>query len=203
MIARLHGILIQKQSPHYALIDVSGVGYEVDMPLSTFCQLPVQGETITLLTHFIVREDAQLLYGFYSEAERLLFKNLIKISGVGPKMALLILSGMSVEQFSLAVRMADTVSLAKLPGIGKKTAERLVIEMKDRLTKMDDSLLPTSGLAGSLSAQDEAIAALMSLGYKPADAEKMLKSVQIHDLPAEELIRRALQSTLRNRTTND
>ena len=172
MIGRLHGKLLEKNPPQI-LIDVSGVGYEVDVPMSTFCNLPEVGGELTLHTHFVVREDAQLLYGFATLAERAVFRALIKISGVGPKIALALLSGITVDQLKDAVDRGETGLLTKVPGIGKKTAERLVLELKDKLagTGAATAAVPTSG------ARADVAAALIALGYserEPAAATKKL-----------------------------
>ena len=198
MIGRLHGKILQKQPPQL-LIDVQGVGYEVDAPMSTFYQLPNLGEDVTLHTHLVVREDAQLLYGFASESERALFRNLIKINGVGPKMALTILSGMNAQEFVHCVRDNDVAALVRLPGIGKKTAERLIIELRDRLQdELPDASgsMPSSkaGLAQHTSTPSgDAVSALIALGYKPQEASKMVRSVNSDGMETEEIIRLSLQ----------
>ena len=194
MIGFLRGQLAAKHPPQL-VIDVAGVGYELEAPMSTFYSLPAVGENLTLLTHLVVREDAHILFGFASEQERQLFRNLLRISGIGAKMALGILSGITVEGFVRCVRTEDTASLVKVPGIGKKTAERLIIEMRDRL----DQTLPGSPggtvVGVPAGAQDEAFGALVALGYKPAEATRMLKSIECEGLATEEIIRRALQGT--------
>lgn len=184
MIGRLTGELVEKLPPEL-LIDVSGVGYELEASMNTFYKLPDVGTFITIYTHFVVREDAQLLYGFADKQERSLFRTLIKVNGVGPKLALTILSGISVEQFVQSVHHEDTAALVKLPGVGKKTAERLIVEMKD---KIDRLALPTRTefeLSGSLSEQAmkalpdnrvEAETALVALGYKPVQATKSIEA---------------------------
>lgn len=196
MIGYLKGILVEKQPPSL-LIDVNGVGYEVEAPMSTFYELPATGNVITLHTHLHVREDAQQLFGFASKSERSLFRDLIKISGVGAKLALSVLSGISSEDFIATVQAGDTATLTRLPGIGKKTAERLIIEMRDRYG--DSPLLP--GIQGSDAnvVQDpaqEAFSALISLGYKPAEATRLVKSVGEEGLSSEELIRKALKNAV-------
>jgi len=204
MIGRLSGTLIQKQPP-LLMIDVHGVGYEVQAPMSTFYQLPELDQPVVLLIHMVVREDAQLLYGFYSEAERFLFKSLIKVNGVGPKLAVTILSGISAGEFVQVVKNNDESGLIKLPGIGKKTAQRLIIEMKDRLKDW-----PGDGLAeqdkdsldsvNSNSEQDivkEATSALIALGYKPVEADKMLSQLDKQDQSSQSLIKQALKNTVR------
>ncbi|HEY4126877.1 MAG TPA: Holliday junction branch migration protein RuvA [Gammaproteobacteria bacterium] len=192
MIGFLRGKILRKQPPHL-LIDVQGVGYEVESPMSTFYDLPEVGAEITLFTHLTIREDAHVLFGFGSEAERRFFRSLIRINGVGPKLALTILSGISLDGFVRCVQENDTAALTRLPGIGKKTAERLVVEMRDRL---DDVGAPAS--AGvSANPRDEALSALVSLGYKPQEAAQMLRAIKEDGLSSEELIRRALQGALR------
>lgn len=201
MIGRLRGKLIQKQPPQL-LIDVQGVGYEVDAPMSTFYQLPEVGQDVTLHTHLVVREDAHMLYGFASENERSLFKSLIKINGVGAKLALTILSGMDANEFTRCVLDNDAAALVRLPGIGKKTAERLIIELRDRLK--DD--LPASNTTPVLSAVDaampssspvgDAVSALIALGYKPQEASRMVRVVSSDGLDTEEIIRQSLQAAV-------
>lgn len=199
MIARLEGRLLTKTPPSL-IIDVGGVGYEVDAPMSTFYNLPALGERVVLLTHMVVREDAQLLYGFGSDAERALFRALIKVSGIGPKVALVVLSGMSVAEFANSVQAGDAVALARLPGIGKKTAERLVIELRDKVDKDLQMPLPAgpSGEDATGNILAEACAALESLGYKPAEALKMAKAVKAEAASVEELIKLALKRSVKN-----
>ncbi|HEY1991095.1 MAG TPA: Holliday junction branch migration protein RuvA [Gammaproteobacteria bacterium] len=194
MIGFLRGKLLRKQPPHL-LIDVQGVGYEVVAPMSTFYDLPEVGAETVLYTHLSIREDAHVLFGFGSEAERRFFRSLIKVNGVGPKLALTILSGISVEGFVRCVQEDDTAALTRLPGIGKKTAERLVVEMRDRL---EDMGAPTAAAGARANPRDEALSALVSLGYKPQEAAQMLRGVKEDGLASEELIRRALQGALRN-----
>ena len=202
MIGRLRGTLALKQAPQI-LIDVNGVGYEVDVPMSTFFNLPKLDQPVTLLTHFVVREDAQVLYGFGSAAERQLFRLLLKVSGVGAKMALSVLSGMSVNGFIQCVEQKDVGMLCKIPGVGKKTAERLVVEMADRVKQVGSS--PTASHAGQIDVpvaandnpQGEAETALAALGYKPAEINRMLKGVDVAEMSAEEIIRAALQGALK------
>lgn len=199
MIGFLSGKLHAKQPPQL-LINVNGVGYELEAPMSTFYATGEVGSDITLLTHLHVREDAMLLYGFATELERNLFKELIKVSGIGAKMAIGILSTLSVHEFVGLVEVADVVALTKIPGVGKKTAERLVIEMRDRLKgwQLTGTTLTSSSehqlkpQAHQATTHTSAIEALISLGYKPAQAEKMVKSVAT-DLSLEETIRKALQ----------
>ena len=196
MIGRLRGIILDKQAPDLVL-DVQGVGYEVAAPMSTFCHLPGVNEEVSLFTHLIVREDAQLLYGFATVRERLLFRSLLKVNGVGAKLALTILSGSDVDDFARSVQEGDAASLTRLPGVGKKTAERLIIEMRDRLKEVSGAmgLKPVVSEAAKLAgAKDEAIEALVALGYKPTEADKMVRVVAGESLNTEELIRQALQS---------
>ena len=196
MIGRLHGKIIHKQPPQL-LIDVQGVGYEVDAPMSTFYQLPDAGSDVTLHTHMVVREDAQLLYGFASETERTLFRHLIKINGVGPKLALTILSGMGADDFVACVQDGDAAALVRMPGIGKKTAERLIIELRDKLKDAQpqggaSSTLVVNGVSNS-SPVGDAVSALIALGYKPQEASRMVREVNTDGLDAEEIIRISLQ----------
>jgi len=195
MIGRLRGIIIEKQAPDLVL-DVQGVGYEVAAPMSTFCHLPALEQEVSLYTHLVVREDAQLLYGFATVRERLLFRSLLKVNGVGAKLALTILSGSDVDDFARSVQEGDAASLTRLPGVGKKTAERLIIEMRDRLKEVSGAmgLKPVISEAATLAgAKDEAIEALVALGYKPAEADKMVRSIAGDNFSTAELIRYALQ----------
>ncbi len=197
MIGRIHGILLEKQAP-YLLLDVQGVGYEIQASLTTFFALPDIGQPATLHTHFVVREDAQLLYGFSSLAERQLFRELIKVNGVGPKMALAILSGMNSAEFVHCVKSKDIATLVRLPGVGKKTAERLVVEMHDRVEKWavgGDSAAAADNQQGNGAVQ-EAESALVSLGYKESEVVKMIASVSRDNIEANsaELIRAALKN---------
>lgn len=201
MIGRLRGLLAWKQPP-YLLIDAHGVGYELEASLTTFQTLPEIGAEVTLLTHLAVREDAHTLYGFASPAERSLFRNLIRVAGVGPRLALLILSGMSVELFGRCVRENDTTSLTRLPGIGKKTAERLIIELRDRIGEL--GLDPTAvvlpggrAAAPAINPVDDAISALVALGYKLPEASRMVQSLDTDGLTSEAIIRLALQASVR------
>lgn len=188
MIGRLHGKLLEKNPPQI-LIDVSGVGYEVDVPMSTFCNLPEVGGELTLYTHFVVREDAELLYGFATLAERAAFRALIKISGVGPKIALALLSGITVDQLKDAVDRGETGLLTKVPGIGKKTAERLVLELKGKLagTGAATAAVPTSG------ARADVAAALIALGYSEREAAAATKKLP-EDCTVNDGLRLALKS---------
>jgi len=196
MIGRLRGRIIEQQPPHLVL-DVHGVGYEIEAPLSTIFQLDDRKDEVDLHIHMVVREDAQLLYGFATQAEKKLFRELIKVSRFGPKMALTILSGCSVAEFSSTVAAGDAARLSGLPGIGKKTAERLIVEMRDRLGQGDASL-PELG-PSALPADDavaEAQHALTALGYKPVEAVKLLKDLD-NSLSSEELIRQALRRAVK------
>tara|TARA_B110000977_G_scaffold153867_1_gene195499 strand:+ start:500 stop:1093 length:594 start_codon:yes stop_codon:yes gene_type:complete len=193
MIGQITGIIVSKIAPD-VLVDVQGVGYEVLVSLGTFFELPEVGGGVTLHTHFVVRDDAQLLFGFSSLPERSLFRTLIKINGVGPKMALGILSGMTAGEFAHAIRTNDVATLVKLPGVGKKTAERLVIEMRDRIDHID---VTTNGSVAVKrpDIQQEAESALIALGYKPQDAAKMISRTESDQVTtAEQLIRGALKS---------
>lgn len=195
MIGRLRGIIIEKQAPDLVL-DVGGIGYEVAAPMSTFCNLPGLEQEVMLYTHLVVREDAQLLYGFATIRERLLFRSLLKVNGVGAKLALTILSGSDVDDFARSVQEGDAASLTRLPGVGKKTAERLIIEMRDRLKEVSGAMglkLNTSEASILAEAKDEAIEALVTLGYKPVEADKMIRLVGGENLSTAELIRLALQ----------
>ncbi|MGR5348529.1 Holliday junction branch migration protein RuvA [Vibrio mediterranei] len=203
MIGRLRGTLIEKQPPEL-LIEVVGVGYEVQMPMSCFYELPEIGQEAIIYTHFVVREDAQLLYGFNTVRERALFREVIKANGVGPKLGLGILSGMSASQFVSCVEREDISTLVKLPGVGKKTAERLVVEMKDRLKGWGagDLFTPATDAApmdsvsamAADNAEEEAVSALLALGYKPTQASKVISQVAKPDMTSEALIREALRA---------
>ncbi|PCC99906.1 Holliday junction branch migration protein RuvA [Halopseudomonas pelagia] len=198
MIGRLKGILLEKQPPHI-LLDVQGVGYELDAPMSTFYKLPTLGEMVTLHTHMVVREDAQLLYAFAEKRERELFRELIRLNGVGPKLALALMSGLEVDELIRAVQAQDTSALVRVPGVGKKTAERLLIELRDRFKAWETlpgSFKPlASGAAAAAPASHsaDAVSALISLGYKPQEASRAIASVEEDGLSSEELIRRALK----------
>jgi len=202
MIGRLTGILLEKQAPHL-LIDVNGVAYEVDVPMSTIYQLPDIGEKVQIFTHLVVREDAQLLYGFFTNLERQFFRTLIKVNGVGAKLAITILSGISANEFAETVQQADAVALTKLPGIGKKTAERLIIEMRDRLKEwhQDDSDTNLSNFGDITDRpKDEkrdAETALVALGYKPAEAARMISRVETKDQDSEDIIRNAPKASIK------
>jgi Holliday junction DNA helicase RuvA len=190
VIGFLKGTLISKRPP-WLTIDVGGVGYELEAPMSTFYRLPEPGKALSLVTHLVVREDAHALYGFASEAERALFRSLIKVSNVGPRIALGILSGMSVEGFHQCVRSKDLLSLTKIPGVGRKTAERLLLEMADRLPESKERNAAT--LEARSGAESEAQGALLALGYKPSEVLKMLSNLDGVRLSTEEMIREALR----------
>ena len=197
MIGFLRGKLAFK-APPLLVLDVNGVGYEIEAPMTTFYNLPAMGSEVLLLTHLVVREDAQILFGFSTEADRSLFRILIKISGVGPKLALTILSGLSAEEFQRCIHNNDTQALVRLPGVGKKTAERLIIEMRDRLSDFGDSSVTSAGKAQPAgNSKQEAISALISLGYKPLDAAKMVQNISAEDKGCEDIIRLALQGAVR------
>jgi len=203
MISRLTGLLAAKRAPQI-LIDCNGVGYEADVSMTTYYQLPEVGEKVSVWTHLQIKDDAHSLIGFTTELERKLFRQLIRVNGVGPKMALTILSGINNQEFAQCVSQNDVATLTRLPGVGKKTAERLIIEMRDKVDEFasTDSLVSSEGLTGLSSAhslKNEAIEALQALGYKPLDAEKMIKKVeQTGDAidSASSLIRKALQASV-------
>ncbi|HRX63158.1 MAG TPA: Holliday junction branch migration protein RuvA [Candidatus Competibacter sp.] len=202
MIGRLRGLLAWKQPP-YLMIDANGVGYELEASLTTFQTLPDVGTEVTLHTHLAVREDAHTLYGFASTAERSLFRSLIRVTGIGPRLALLILSGMSVELFGRCVREGDTASLSRLPGIGKKTAERLIVEMRDRIgeLRLDPMTVVLPGSRTDMPAVnplDDAISALVALGYKLPEASRMVRAIESEGMTSEAIIRQALQASVRH-----
>ncbi len=196
MIGRLRGDIIDKRPP-WLLLDVNGVGYELEAPMSTFYDLPAVGATVTLVTHLAVREDAHTLYGFLREADRALFRDLLKVTGVGARMALAILSGMDARRFAQCVEQEDHTALMRLPGIGKKTAERLVIEMRDRVGALAAGLPATSAVPSRAPAEaaplSDAIAALIALGYRPLDANRMARAADDGAKTSEEIIRAALR----------
>jgi Holliday junction DNA helicase RuvA len=195
MIAFLRGKLVVK-APPVLVLDVLGVGYELEAPMTTFYELPAVGTEIMLYTHLSIREDAHSLFGFANEADRTMFRSLIKVNGVGPKLALTILSGQSAEQLHRCIHDNDTLALMRLPGVGKKTAERLIIEMRDRLPQLEDSI--TAAIAPIMgNAKQEAVSALCSLGYKPLDASKMVQNINTEGKSCEEIIRMALQGAVR------
>jgi Holliday junction DNA helicase RuvA len=195
MIGSVRGRITSKTPPQLT-VEVGGVGYDLEAPMSTFFHLPAVGQDVRLLTHFVVREDAQLLYGFATEDERRLFRNLLKVSGIGPKIALALLSGMNVEAVIVCVQNQDVAALVRVPGIGRKTAERMIVELKDKLS-------PTLSATGveivpvGNTPEAEAYGALVALGYRPAEATRLLKAAGPGTHSTEELIRRALQSAAR------
>jgi len=198
VIGFLKGRLAVKQPPTL-IVDVNGVGYEAEAPMSTFYVLPAVGEPVALSTHLVVREDAHILYAFGTEAERRLFRGLLKVSGVGPKLALGILSGASVEDFLRIIESEDIAMLTRIPGIGRKTAERVVIEMRDSVKKL---MMPAAGggpagIAVAATPQSEAFGALIALGYKPQEVVRLLKAVEDPNLSTTEIIRRALKSAVK------
>ncbi len=187
MIGRLAGILLEKQPPQI-VVDVAGIGYEVDVPMSSFYNLPAIGEKVALVTHFVVREDAQQLYGFLTQKERAAFRELIRISGVGPKLALSVLSGLSVDDLANCIALQEAGRLTKVPGIGKKTAERLLLELKGRLA----DALPQAGGGAGVSVANDALNALLALGYSDKEALPALKQLP-EGLSLEESIRQSLK----------
>lgn len=200
MIGFIRGIILEKQPPHL-LLDVNGVGYELEAPMTTFYNLPGTGEEIQIYTHLIIREDAHLLFGFGSEEERRLFRTLIKVNGVGAKMALTILSGIESKDFAFCIQQGDSDRLVKLPGVGKKTAERLIIEMRDRLQDWDVPVNQTnSESAEALHSGNNVIAeaesALIALGYKPQEASRYIHAVATDGMSSEEIIREALKASV-------
>jgi Holliday junction DNA helicase RuvA len=198
VIGLLRGRILSKQPPRL-LIDVHGVGYEVDAPMTTFYDLPASGEQVTLFTHLVVREDAHTLYGFARASDRELFRSLLKVNGVGARLALTILSGMQPDEFVRCVQEDNSAALVRLPGVGKKTAERLIIELRDRLEGV--AALPASAGADVPVAADspveDAVSALVGLGYKPQEASRMVRAIDTGALSSEEIIRAALQATVR------
>ena len=202
MIGRLRGTLAEKQPPHL-ILDVNGLGYELEVPMTTLYRLPSVGEPVTLHTHLVVREDAQLLYGFYEKRERELFRELIRLNGVGPKLALALMSGLDVDELVRCVQAQDTSALVKIPGVGKKTAERLLVELKDRFKAWETTphmfeLVPSGpqGPAPVNTAETDAVSALISLGYKPQEASRAVAAVNAKGLSSEELIRRSLKGMI-------
>jgi len=192
MIGGLNGVLATRD-PQRLLIDVQGVGYEVEVPMSTFLALPPAGSTVRLRIHHVVREDASLLYGFITDDERALFRALLRVSGVGPKMALAVLSGMSAEAFEIAIASEDATTLTRIPGVGRKTAERLLIDMRDHFKA---SPRGKASVAAPRSPREEAMDALLALGYKPVEATRLLESAG-EGGTTEELLRAALQGAVK------
>jgi Holliday junction DNA helicase RuvA len=194
MIGQLRGIILEKQPPQL-LLDVNGVGYEIDAPMGTFYKLPEVGQEVTLLTHFVVREDAHHLYGFYTREERMLFRTLLRVNGVGPRLGLTILSSIDPDEFVRCIVNNDTASLVRVPGVGKKTAERLIIEMRDKLSGWQQNA--TTEILSSSKERNpiihDAVSALIALGYKPQEASRAVSKVDDGNLSSEEIIRRALR----------
>lgn len=196
MIGHLRGRLVRK-APPALILDVNGVGYELEAPMSTFYRLPELGSEVELHTHLVVREDAQLLYGFATEDERRLFRDLLRVTGIGPKIGLALLSGIDVETFMRCVEAEDAAALTRIPGIGRKTAERLLVEMRDRIRALGQ-LPPAAARSGAGSgARAEAFSALVALGYRPVEVNRLLQGVEQEGAGTEELIRRALQAAAR------
>ncbi|MGY0505433.1 Holliday junction branch migration protein RuvA [Luteimonas sp. e5] len=196
MIGRLRGILIHKQPP-WLVVDVQGVGYELEAPMSTFYELPATGSEVALFTHYAHRDDTVALYGFISEAERRLFRDVQKVSGIGARIALAILSGASVGEFAARVQAGDIAALTRIPGIGKKTAERIVVELRDRASDLVGGVPGIGAAPGAHDPLSEAVIALQQLGYKPAEAERMAKKAMAEGDAVEAIIRKALQSVLK------
>jgi Holliday junction DNA helicase RuvA len=201
MIGQIRGIILEKQPPQL-IVDVHGIGYEIDAPMSTFYQLPELGQEVNLFTHFVVREDAHHLYGFYTRDERSLFRTLLKVNGVGPRLALTVLSSTAPDEFVRCVLNNDTASLVRLPGIGKKTAERLVVEMRDKLSDWCQTIPPEGA---TLIKKDnharhqilqDAISALIALGYKQQEANRIVTKMDDGAASSEELIRRSLREMM-------
>lgn len=192
MIGSLRGLLASK-APPLLLVEAAGVGYELEAPMSTFYGLPAIGSQVHLLTHLVVREDAHVLYGFATDEERRLFRALLKISGVGPKIALAILSGITVEEFRQLIAARDATTLTRIPGVGRKTAERLLVELRDRLDGLAAAGPAIGGAVPQSGPASEAFAALVALGYRPTEATRLLDSAAQDGATTEELIRRALQ----------
>jgi len=192
MIGSLRGRLAGKQAPHI-LLECNGVGYEVETPMSTFLDLPSSGAELFLYTHLLVREDAQILYGFATEDERALFRTLLKVNRVGAKMALGVLSAMTASDFRRCVEYEDAAMLSKVPGIGRKTAERLIMEMRDKVDKVGTPSLPGGKIAAEVSSRSEAFDALVALGYRATEVNKLLSKLDTDDKSAEDIIRQALK----------
>lgn len=194
MIGHLRGRLVRK-APPALIVDVNGVGYELEAPMSTFYRLPELGAEVELHTHLVVREDAHLLYGFATEDERRLFRDLLRVTGIGPKIGLALLSGIDVDTFMRCVEAQDADALTRIPGIGRKTAERLLVEMRDRIRALGQ--MPAASTRADGGARAEAYAALVALGYRPVEVNRLLQSVDQEGAATEELIRRALQAAAR------
>ncbi|MDX5151796.1 MAG: Holliday junction branch migration protein RuvA [Acidiferrobacterales bacterium] len=193
MIGRIHGILLQKEPPAM-LVDVGGIGYELEAPMTTFYDLPPTGSEVTLHTHLVIREDAHLLFGFSRLSQRSLFRNLLKVNGIGPRVALAILSGMNEDEFALCISSEDVTRITKVPGIGKKTAERLIVEMRDKVEAGDVALPAVSSSTALTDPTSEAVSALMALGYKGNEASRLVRNVSGEDLTTEDIIRQALRN---------
>lgn len=200
MIGFLQGKLVAKAPPQL-LLDVQGVGYELEAPMTTFYDLPALGQEVKLYTHLVIREDAHSLFGFLAESDRLMFRTLIKVNGVGPKLALTILSGQTAEQFQRCIHDNDAQSLVRLPGVGKKTAERLIIELRDRLPDISGDVSMTADTVVPVlapgNARQEALSALCALGYKPLEANRMIQNIAAEGKCCEDIIRQALQGAVR------
>ncbi len=200
MIGRLKGILVHKQPP-WLVVDVHGVGYELEAPMSTFYDLPAVGSEVSLFTHYAQKEDSVSLYGFLGEPERRLFRDVQRVSGIGAKIALAVLSGAGVDEFARMVQAGDVAALTRIPGIGKKTAERIIVELRERMAQMYPVGVAGGGMEGGHGAANdplsEATVALQQLGYKPAEAQRMAKQAFAEGDVAETIIRKALQSALR------
>jgi holliday junction DNA helicase RuvA len=198
VIGRLRGTLAEKQPPH-VIVDINGLGYELEVPMTTLYRLPSVGEPLTLHTHLVVREDAHLLYGFFEKRERELFRELIRLNGVGPKLALALMSGLEIDELVRCVQAQDTSVLVKIPGVGKKTAERLLVELKDRFKAWEtvpgmSNLVVEPRAGGAVSsAENDAVSALISLGYKPQEASRAVSAIKEDGLSSEDMIRRALK----------
>ncbi len=195
MIGSLRGHLGSKQAP-WIVLECAGVGYEVETPMSTFLELPAVGSEIFLHTHLLVRDDAHALYGFSTEEEKVLFRLLLKVNGVGAKMALAILSGMSVSDFERCVRYEDSAMLVRIPGVGKKTSERLIIEMRDKIGQSPAQAIMAKAGRIVTNSRSEAVDALVALGYRPAEVNRLLAKLDLHDKSAEDIIRLALQQVV-------
>lgn len=200
MIGQVCGILIYKQPPQM-MVDVQGIAYEIEAPMTTFYKLPEVNMKVTIFTHLVIRDDAHLLFGFFTQEERTMFRTLIKVNGVGAKMALAILSGMETDTFVQCIRDGDAGSLVRLPGVGKKTADRLIIEMCDRLKDWDLTAAVSNKSAGMMtisgSQSDDAVSALLGLGYKPQEASRFVSAVATDDMSSEEIIREALRASVK------
>lgn len=195
MIGSLRGRLAFKQAPTI-IVECAGVGYEVETPMSTFLELPPVGEEIRIFTHLVIRENAHSLYGFATEDEKVLFRTLLSVSGVGAKMGLAILSAMTASDFERSVQLEDTAMLVKIPGVGKKTAERLIVEMRDKFDKSPSLTVVSRAGAGEADSRSEAVDALVSLGYKPAEVKRLLANIDAKDKTAEDIIRLALRQAV-------